>query len=184
MVQTEIVNVVAAGSFHRELDVRAIAEDIETAEIRSPDADYSHSVAYLRKDEDSPLVTIFTSGSFHITSAETTEDIEQAADWAISSLGELGLELDSVSYEVKNVVAMANLKRELNLPALAMGLGLEQVEYEPEQFPGLIYRPSDYDAVTLLFASGKIIITGVTTPQSADRMGTYVEEQIQDIFDD
>jgi len=41
---------------------------------------------------------------------------------------------------VQNVVASADLKTDLNLNAIALGLGLENIEYEPEQFPGLVYR--------------------------------------------
>jgi transcription initiation factor TFIID TATA-box-binding protein len=48
----------------------------------------------------------------------------------------------------------------LNLNALAIGLGLEKTEYEPEQFPGLIHRPSVADSVVLRFASGRVVITG------------------------
>jgi transcription initiation factor TFIID TATA-box-binding protein len=46
------------------------------------------------------------------------------------------------------------------LETIAIGLGLEQTEYEPEQFPGLIYR--DGESTVLVFASGKIVCTGLT----------------------
>jgi transcription initiation factor TFIID TATA-box-binding protein len=53
----------------------------------------------------------------------------------------------------------------LNLDALAIGIGLEKTEYEPEQFPGLIYR---YNRSTILiFATGKIVITGLTLEETA-----------------
>ena len=41
-----------------------------------------------------------------------------------------------------------------------MGLGLENVEYEPEQFPGLVYRLKDPMVAMLLFGSGKIVCAG------------------------
>ncbi|CDK38025.1 TATA-box-binding protein [Halorubrum sp. AJ67] len=47
---------------------------------------------------------------------------------------------------------------------------MEAVEYEPEQFPGLVYRLSEPDVVILLFSSGKVVITGATdvsTPPKA-----------------
>jgi transcription initiation factor TFIID TATA-box-binding protein len=50
-----------------------------------------------------------------------------------------------------------------------MGLGLERVEYEPEQFPGLVYRMADPKVVLLLFGSGKLVCTGAKKPNDAER---------------
>ena len=54
------------------------------------------------------------------------------------------------------------MERPLNLSALAVCLGLEITEYEPEQFPGLITSLHDYACVVLVFASGKVVIHAVT----------------------
>ncbi|MEM4058505.1 MAG: TATA-box-binding protein, partial [Thermoplasmata archaeon] len=61
---------------------------------------------------------------------------------------------------VQNIVAVYDLNAELNLTDIAMSLGLENVEYEPEQFPGLVYRVEDPKVVLLLFGSGKVVCTG------------------------
>ena len=61
---------------------------------------------------------------------------------------------------VQNIVAVYDLKSDLNLNAIAITLGLERVEYEPEQFPGLVYRVADPKVVMLLFGSGKVVCTG------------------------
>ncbi|MFB6160878.1 MAG: TATA-box-binding protein, partial [Haloferacaceae archaeon] len=53
------------------------------------------------------------------------------------------------------------------LNAIAIGLGLENIEYEPEQFPGLVYRLEEPDVVALLFGSGKLVITGGKRPEDA-----------------
>jgi transcription initiation factor TFIID TATA-box-binding protein len=57
----------------------------------------------------------------------------------------------------------------LNLNAIAMGLGLERIEYEPEQFPGLVYRMDEPRVVLLLFGSGKLVCTGAKKPEDASR---------------
>jgi len=62
--------------------------------------------------------------------------------------------------EIKNIVATSELDALPSLEAIAIGLGLEQTEYEPEQFPALIYRGGD--SVILVFASGKLVCTGLT----------------------
>jgi transcription initiation factor TFIID TATA-box-binding protein len=71
--------------------------------------------------------------------------------------------------EIKNIVCVGELNHQLDLTHLAIAAGLEQVEYEPEQFPGLIYRGEDSESVSLVFASGKVVIMGVTTIESANQ---------------
>ncbi|MCE8424960.1 MAG: TATA-box-binding protein [Candidatus Methanoperedens sp.] len=70
--------------------------------------------------------------------------------------------------KIENVVASADLGRVINLNAVAIGLGLENIEYEPEQFPGLVYRTSSPKVVLLLFGSGKIVITGGKNPEDTE----------------
>jgi transcription initiation factor TFIID TATA-box-binding protein len=79
---------------------------------------------------------------------------------------------------VQNIVANGDLKEELNLQAIAIGLGLETVEYEPEQFPGLIYRLDKPDVVVLLFGSGKLVITGGKTLDEVDAAVETVTSQL------
>ena len=81
-----------------------------------------------------------------------------------------------------NVVCTAELGESLNLNALAIGLGLEKIEYEPEQFPGLIYRSADFDSVVLLFASGRVVITGSPDLDSAERTFRMLSEEVTDIL--
>jgi len=76
--------------------------------------------------------------------------------------------VDKPEIKIQNIVASANLGRVLNLNAIAIGLGLENVEYEPEQFPGLVYRMAIPKVVILLFGSGKLVITGGKKPEDAE----------------
>ncbi len=73
---------------------------------------------------------------------------------------------------------MADIDQQLDLSALAIGLELEFTEYEPEQFPGLVYRPTDHDCVMLIFGSEKVIITGTTAVDSAEEAVAYLLDQI------
>ena len=66
--------------------------------------------------------------------------------------------------EVQNIVASADLESEINLNEIAITLGLDRVEYEPEQFPGLVCRIDEPKVVVLLFGSGKLVITGARKP--------------------
>jgi len=58
------------------------------------------------------------------------------------------------------MVCSYNLGKYININKLSVTLNLENIEYEPEQFPGLVYRIKDPKIVVLIFSSGKLILTG------------------------
>ncbi|MCK4443187.1 MAG: TATA-box-binding protein, partial [Thermoplasmata archaeon] len=80
--------------------------------------------------------------------------------------------------EVQNIVASSDLETEINLNAIAISLGLEKVEYEPEQFPGLVYRLDDPKVVVLLFGSGKLVCTGARKPEDVERAVEKITEEL------
>lgn len=82
---------------------------------------------------------------------------------------------------MQNIVTSADLGESLNLNAIAIGLGLEDVEYEPEQFPGLVYRVDEPDVVTLLFGSGKVVITGGKEPGEAEQAIKQIRDDLDEL---
>jgi transcription initiation factor TFIID TATA-box-binding protein len=94
----------------------------------------------------------------------------------------LGIDVASnLPVEVQNIVSSASLEQSLNLNAIAIGLGLEQIEYEPEQFPGLVYRLDEPDVVVLLFGSGKLVITGGTESEAAQHALAHVKDRLTEL---
>ena len=80
---------------------------------------------------------------------------------------------------VQNIVASASLGAELNLEKAAMEL--ENTLYEPEQFPGLIYRMRDPKVVILLFGSGKLVITGAKFEPQIDEAALKVMNRLLEL---
>ncbi|MEM2941659.1 MAG: TATA box-binding protein, partial [Thermoproteota archaeon] len=79
---------------------------------------------------------------------------------------------------VQNIVASATLPGKIDLEHAVTGL--ERTMYEPEQFPGLIYRMHDPDVVILLFASGKLVCTGAVNEKMVyDAVEKLMAELIQ-----
>ncbi len=174
----KVVNVVAAGTFGRELNVRAVGEDIKADEVQSQTGEYNTPTAYIRKRGDGPLVTVYESGSYHISGAESVDDAEETRDWFVSELERIGVEDVEATFSVKNVVVVGDLGKSINLNALAIQLGLEHVEYEPEQFPGLVYRPDKMDSVFLIFSSGRVVIPGSSGVMVAFEAFDWLVEQL------
>jgi len=87
----------------------------------------------------------------------------------------------SPEIHVQNIVASADLKTDLNLNAIALGLGLENIEYEPEQFPGLVYRIKVPKVVVLIFSSGKLVVTGGKSPEECEEGVKIVRVQLENL---
>lgn len=82
------------------------------------------------------------------------------------------LKIDT-SFKVENIVASANLKVDLDLFNIAMEV--DNVEYEPEQFPGAIMRLKDIGTTLLLFKNGKIICSGA---KSEEQIGRSIKKAV------
>lgn len=69
--------------------------------------------------------------------------------------------------KIQNIVAAGSVGMDLNLNVLAMKL--ENTEYEPEQFPGLVYKLPDQKATFLLFSNGKVVCTGTKSEEEVNK---------------
>jgi transcription initiation factor TFIID TATA-box-binding protein len=173
-----IENVVASSDLGQELALEQLATDLPGAEYNPEDFP---GIVY-RLQEPKSATLIFRSGKVVCTGAQSVDDVHEALDIVFDDLRELGIDVDSKPpIEVQNIVSSASLEQSLNLNAIAIGLGLEQIEYEPEQFPGLVYRLDDPDVVVLLFGSGKLVITGGTETDEAQQALTHVQDRLSEL---
>jgi transcription initiation factor TFIID TATA-box-binding protein len=113
----------------------------------------------MRLKQPKAAALIFSSGKIVCTGAKSPSDAKVVVSKIVKRMNKLGIKIPK-NYKVRleNIVASAKLDRELNLNNIAFTL--ENTEYEPEQFPGLVYRMDDPRVTFLLFGSGKIICTG------------------------
>jgi transcription initiation factor TFIID TATA-box-binding protein len=174
----EIQNVVASTGIGQELDLEALAEDLPGADFNP---DNFPGLVY-RTQEPKAAALIFRSGKIVCTGAKSIDDVHEALGIIFQKLRDLQIPVEeSPEITVQNIVSSADLGHTLNLNALAIGLGLEDVEYEPEQFPGLVYRMDDPDVVILLFGSGKIVITGGKRTADAAEAVEVIVDRIDDL---
>ncbi|MDF1557392.1 MAG: hypothetical protein P1P80_04330 [ANME-2 cluster archaeon] len=76
---------------------------------------------------------------------------------------------DRIEVEIQNIVTTADLGTSLDLTHLTVQLGLENVEYHPESFVGLVYRVPEYNATLIIFRTGKVNILGTKKPGDAEQ---------------
>ena len=178
MAEFEIANVVGMVTYQQELDLPALAETFEQRpEINSVTYEPAENHwLQTRFAPDDTYVPFYRSGKCSIVGATSSEHFEEMVERVNTLMWEL-LKFDyEPTAEVKNIVATAELGSLPPLETIAIGLGLEQTEYEPEQFPALIYRGGS--SVILVFSSGKIVCTGLT---DLDQISSAIDDIIKQI---
>ena len=107
------------------------------------------------------MILIFRSGKIVCTGTKKFEDVKVGFFKIFEKLKTVGVDIQkNPDIKIHNITVTANLGRMLNLNAVATGLGFENIEYEPEQFPCIVYRVLNSRLVVLLFSTGKLVITG------------------------
>jgi transcription initiation factor TFIID TATA-box-binding protein len=175
----DIVNVVASTKLAEEFDLPKIEAELENAEY---DKKKFPGLIYRVKVPKAAFL-IFTSGKVVCTGSKNVEDVRTVITTLANTLKSIGFEKVDLDPEIhiQNIVASADLKTALNLNAVALGLGLENIEYEPEQFPGLVFRIKQPKVVVLIFSSGKLVITGGKSPEACEEGARIVRMQLENM---
>ena len=165
-VDIKIENVVANARITESLDLEYVESQLEAAMFTKKKFP---GLVYRTKEPKSAFL-IFRSGKVVCTGAKTKEGVRVVMDKLSTDLRGIGIEVEEhPEFKVQNIVASADLGKELNLGAIVMGLELEGMEYEPEVFPGLVYRITDPKSAILIFSSGKLVITGGKTLDDCEK---------------
>jgi len=180
MPNPKIVNAVGGGDLSRELDLQFLHNALEGDEVRY-DPEYWPGL-YIRFNEDSPAVLVFRTGKYNIAGAESIKELLESNQEFLSRVGEFGISIDDPHFEIRNLVFINQYDRELNLEQLSVALGLENSEYEPEQFPGLLYRPLETEGTFLIFRNGKILLTGAKSSGNADEAFIELFDRLDELF--
>jgi len=153
----KVENVVVFATLGKDIPMDKISKELVGAEY-TPEA--FPGVIY-RIPDPKTAALIFSSGKIVCTGARSPELAKIAVEKVVNDMKQLQIDLPTEFHTgVENIVASTQIdaKEKLNLEHIAYNL--ENAEYEPEQFPGLVYRISDPRVAFLLFGTGKIICTG------------------------
>ena len=172
--EIKIVNIVVSAALGHDIPLEKMAATLSNTEY-NPEQ-FPGLVIRIKEPHTSAL--IFNSGKIVCTGARTLGDVTLSIREIIKSLKKINIEIkEEPEFTVQNIVASGAIGIDLNLNTLAMKL--QNTEYEPEQFPGLVYKlliepkqGKPYKATFLLFSNGKIVCTG-----------TKSEEQVHESVD-
>src|SRR5512136_3483884 len=160
----DIQNVVVSVTLNQKIDLNSVVKGYPGVEYRPEQ--FPGLVFRLKRPKTATL--IFSSGKMVCTGAKSEKESRRAVMKVVKELKRGGIIIISKpELKIQNIVASASLGGLIDLEKASSTLG--KTMYEPEQFPGLIYRMDEPKVVILLFASGKLVCTGA--------------KQEQDVFD-
>jgi transcription initiation factor TFIID TATA-box-binding protein len=171
-----IQNIVATATLNQRVDLNAVAKSYPGVEYR-PEL-FPGLVFRLKIPKTATL--IFSTGKMVCTGAKSEKESRRAIVKVVKELKKGGIIIISKpDLKVVNIVASASLGGKVDLEkAVTM---LRKAMYEPEQFPGLIYRMDEPKVVLLIFASGSLVCTGAKKEQdvydSVHKLHVILEEQ-------
>ena len=171
----KIQNVVATVKVATELNLDELVG-------RIPGAEYDKTKfpgLVLRLSSPKVAALVFTPGKIVLTGMPHPDVLPAAFSSVIQALRAAGAEVDPLAIpRIVNLVASGPLGEGVALQRLAIAMNLEHIEYEPEVFPGLVYRVADPKGVALIFGSGAIVVTGTTNEADVARVVAEVRHAI------
>ncbi|MGA8377591.1 MAG: TATA-box-binding protein [Methanoregula sp.] len=175
----KIENIVASGVIADSIDLVELSNKVKNCELnkkRFPGAVY-------RIDEPRITSLIFSTGKIVLTGLRSNKALTDGLAIIIKSLNEAGFETLKVpKVAITNMVCSYDLGKYINLNKVVVTLDLENIEYEPEQFPGLVYRIKDPKIVVLIFSSGKLILTGGKNLEAVKKGLDVLEQKLENIL--
>ncbi|ABN57183.1 TATA binding protein of transcription factor TFIID [Methanoculleus marisnigri JR1] len=175
----KIENIVASGVIADAIDLENVSDKIKNCELNTKR--FPGAVYRIEKPKIASL--IFSSGKVVLTGIRNNQDLHEGLGIIMQSLRDAGVNTyDEPQVAVTNIVCSYDMGKYINLNKVVITLNLENIEYEPEQFPGLVYRIEDPKIVALLFSSGKIILTGGKTVEDIKRGLDFLEQRLETIM--
>ena len=143
---------------------------LDKVEIEVQNMDATYSLFY---PEDYDGVARMDDNNTRVI--DTPDGIRAATDEEVA-------DEDSRIRGIREGEPLAALPRKLNLNNLTFHLPFDKVEYEPEQFPGLIYRLDYPRVVCLIFGSGKMVITGARAKDEILEAVQFIQDELADLL--
>ena len=170
-----IENVVASATVHQNIDLNSIVRIFPGVEYRPEQ--FPGLVYRLKKPKTATL--IFSSGKMVCTGAKSERQAHKAVMKVVDELKRNGIViLSKPDIQVQNIVSSVGLGGHIDLEKTTYSL--KRNMYEPEQFPGLIYRMDDPKVVILIFATGKLVCTGARKETEVHRAITKLQDTLEE----
>ena len=174
--EIKVVNIVVSASLGHDIPLEKMAATLSNTEY-NPEQ-FPGLVIRIKEPKTSAL--IFSSGKIVCTGARSMDKVHESIRKIMKSLEKINIKIKvEPQVNIQNIVAAGSVGMDLNLNVLAMKL--ENTEYEPEQFPGLVYKLPEQKATFLLFSNGKVVCTGTKSEEEVNRALDKLIENLKKI---
>ena len=175
----KIENIVASGVIADSIDLVEVSKKVNNCELNTKR--FPGAVYRIEKPKIASL--IFSSGKVVLTGIRDKQALTDGLKIIMKSLKSAGVKTHKEpKVAITNIVCSYDIGKYINLNKVVITLNLENIEYEPEQFPGLVYRIKDPKIVALLFSSGKIILTGGKNLEDIKKGLDFLEQKLESIM--
>lgn len=168
-----IQNVVATATLGQDLDLNSIVQTFPGVEYR-PEL-FPGLIFRLKKPKTTML--LFRTGKMVCTGSKSERQAREAVLRVVDELKKNGVATGRPDIRIQNIVASVILGGSIDVEKTTQSL--DRTMYEPEQFPGLIYRMDDPKVVILIFASGKLVCTGAKNEEEVSVAVTKLQETLE-----
>jgi len=172
----KIENIVASATLGVKVPLEKMVEYLEGSEY---EPEQFPGLVY-RIQNPKAAMLIFSSGKVVCTGARSITDVRKAVEKVAVMLRSVKIEVPKkYKIQIENIVASAQVPSRLDLDKIAFEV--ENSEYEPSSFPGLVFRMKDPKAALLLFGSGKVICTGIKNIKDVEYAMGFVFKKVKSI---
>lgn len=172
--ELKVQNIVATASLGKDVSLTKLART-------NPNTEYNPATfpgLVLRIKQPKSAVLVFSSGNLVCTGTKSIAQVREVIQQVIKQLRKIGVNVTiKPKINVQNIVASGSIDLSLNLNLLS--LELENTEYEPEQFPGLVYKLDEPTATFLLFSNGKLVCTGTKNKDQLDESMKQLNKNVR-----
>jgi len=173
----KVQNIVATSSLGKPVSLTKLARSNSSTEY-NPE---QFPGLVLRVQKPKSAVLVFSSGNLVCTGTKSVAQVKEVITQVIKTLAKIGVKItDKPKITVQNIVASGSIDVDLNLNILALELG--NTEYEPEQFPGLVYKLDEPTTTFLLFSNGKLVCTGTKSRKELEAAMTQLSRNIKEVL--
>ncbi|USN46042.1 MAG: TATA-box-binding protein [Candidatus Woesearchaeota archaeon] len=176
-MNVKIVNIVISTSLEHNVPLEKMAATLPNTEY-NPEQ-FPGLVIKIKEPKTSAL--IFSSGNIVCTGARSMDKVYEAIQKIIEALAVINIKITiKPKINIQNMVASGEIGVDLNLNTLAMKL--DNTEYEPEQFPGLVFKLMEARATFLLFSNGKVVCTGTKSEEEVHTALNKLIEKLKEVM--
>ena len=179
--EIKVENVVASASLEHGIDLQAVVKAFPLVEYR-PDV-FPGLVLRTKRPKTANLV--FRTGKMVCTGAKSEKEARRALKRVVRKLKKMGMVIrGKLHIKIQNIVASVVLGGKVDLEGFyEMGGKVDlggRMMYEPEQFPGVIYRMEDPRTVILIFSSGKLVCTGAKKEEEVNQAVMKLRQELDE----